>query len=204
VTPLRIVVVLAAAGSVAAAGRLWVSALTPERPAFVARAEPSRIVDERPLRVAAAPGVIEAAQAGLHRHAPQHPKVTHVRPETGRRATVSFHPSTPRSSASQPGVPRAVGAPKPVPAPPTRRPPAPAPTPKPPATPPTPPPAPPAAPPTTTPAPPSAPPAPPVTFQAPPPAAPPPVTPGSQPPEPARPGHGYGDTNHVHTGPPGH
>jgi len=202
VTPLRFVVVLAAAGSVAAAGRLWVSALTPERPAFVAQAEPSRIVDERPLRIVAAPSVLEAVRAEQRRQTRSRARATHVRPETGNRATVSFHPSTPRSSTSQPGSPQASGAPKPVPAPPKRQPPAPTPTPKPPATPPS---APPTTPPAPPPAPPSAPPAPPVTFEAPPPAAPPPVTPGPTPPtQPARPGHGYGDTNHVHTGPPGH
>ena len=201
-TPLRFVVVLAAAGSVAAAGRLWVSALTPERPAFVAQAEPSRIVDERPLRIVAAPSVLEAVRAEQRRQTRSRARATHVRPETGNRATVSFHPSTPRSSTSQPGSPQASGAPKPVPAPPKRQPPAPTPTPKPPATPPS---APPTTPPAPPPAPPSAPPAPPVTFEAPPPAAPPPVTPGPTPPtQPARPGHGYGDTNHVHTGPPGH
>ena len=201
-TPLRFVVVLAAAGSVAAAGRLWVSALTPERPAFVAQAEPSRIVDERPLRIVASPSVLEAVRAEQRRQTRSRARATHVRPETGNRATVSFHPSTPRSSTSQPGSPQASGPPKPVPAPPKRQPPAPTPTPKPPATPPS---APPTTPPAPPPAPPSAPPAPPVTFEAPPPAAPPPVTPGPTPPtQPARPGHGYGDTNHVHTGPPGH
>jgi hypothetical protein len=202
VTPLRLVVVLAAAGSVAAAGRLWVSALTPERPAFVARAEPSRIVDERPLRIVAAPSVLEAVRAEQRRQMRLHARPAHIRPETGSRATVSFHPSAPRGSASQPGSPHASGAPKPVPAPPKRQPPAPTPTPKPPATPPT---APPTTPPAPPPAPPSAPPAPPVTFEAPPPPAPPPVPPASTPPTgSARPGHGYGDTNHVHTGPPGH
>ena len=103
-TPLRFVVVLAAAGSVAAAGRLWVSALTPERPAFVARAEPSRIVDERPLRIAAAPGVLEAAQAGLHSHTPPRSTVSHARPQTGGRATVSFRPSTAPGLGSETGA----------------------------------------------------------------------------------------------------
>jgi hypothetical protein len=218
--PLRLVVVLAAAGSVAAAGRLWVSALTPERPAFVAQAEPSRIVDERPLRVEAAPGVVEAAQARFHSHTPRRSTVTHAQPQTGGPATVSFRPSAPRASAPQPASAPAPGTPKPVPAPPKRRPPAPGPKP-PPTTPPTTPPAPPV-PPTSPPAPPTAPPAPPttppttppsatpappVTFEAPPPeppAAPPPAPGVSPPAQTTRPGHGYGDTNHVHTGPPGH
>jgi hypothetical protein len=237
VAPRRFAVLLVAAGSVAAAGRLWVSALTPEERTFVTQVEPRRATDDRPLVVVAAPDVLRSAvvaprRAGHALHQRARVRATPVQRASAwqsapARTTISFRPAAPsrvrpthRAAPSSPPSkghsPAPAPSPKPVPKPGPAPVPTPVPTPVPPApAPPTP------APPT--PAPPTqAPPTQAPPTQAPPvvsTAQPPPITVDSQPPpapvtEPVtglaapvvstRPGHGYGDANHDHTGPPGH
>jgi hypothetical protein len=215
VSPLRLIVLLAAAGaSLAAAGRLWFSALTPRTATPNAQLEPNRIVWDSPARIRVAPDLKDLLQpqaAPTRRHVP----AKRVRAQKGKSAVHAA--TTQYASLTKPAARPAhtAPAPRPGPKPVTKPVPAPVPTPTPTPTPPvvTPPaPTPPAttqpvaapvdrepasSPPPATP--PPATPPPPVTQ---PPVTQPPVTPAAEPPE-TRPGHGYGDQNHVHTGPPG-
>jgi len=234
VSPLRLVVLLSAAvAALAAAGRLWLSALTPGAAPLIIRVEPDRSLWDRAAAIRVAPKLSQLLapppQAAAVRHKGRPVARNHVRAASAVR--VSYQPaSAPIVQYANRTIPpprpqRPVShSPKPTPrthaptpAPASKPTPAPVPTPTPapatvpisqpvaatapasepqPATVTT------ASPPETTTAPPPAP----VGAPAPEPVAstPPPVTtPVVDPPLETRPGHGYGDPNHVHTGPPG-
>jgi hypothetical protein len=209
VSPLRLIVLLAAAGaSLAAAGRLWFSALTPRTATPNAQLEPNRIVWDSPARIRVAPDLKELLQPQtqpVRRHTPAK-RARARKAQHGVHAATTQYASLTTPPAQRPGP---AHRPSPAPKPPVTKPkpvPAPEPTPTPTPTP---------VPPVVTPPPPTQPVAAPVEREpasspppatpppaTPPPVTPPPVTPAVEPPE-TRPGHGYGDQNHVHTGPPG-
>src|SRR5439155_10229813 len=194
----QIAAVLVASACVAGSVRLWSGALTPEQVPFV---EPC--LPESPLRVAAesvevAPSVqrlllrpSRPSRAALKTARPQAVAVSVPRSVSRTRSPAPSPQTPPRPSRSP--------EPSPVPAPTPKPTPKPTPTPAPTPAPPTPAPAP-----TPTPAPTPAPapaPTPPVVASVTPPVTPPPPPPPDQ--SQTKPGHGYGDKNHDHSGPPG-
>src|SRR5690242_10554326 len=85
VSPLRLIVLLAAAGaSLAAAGRLWFSALTPRTASPNAQLEPNRIVWDSPARIRVAPDLKELLR-------PQTPPARRHTPAKRARARKGEH-----------------------------------------------------------------------------------------------------------------
>jgi hypothetical protein len=224
VAPTRLVVLLAAAASLAGAGRLWSSAMTSGGDPLVAQLQPKRIMLGRPIVVAAAPipPLVTAQRrvrrtVRVHERSRRHPvtpapaavsntiawhphPVAHIAAQTEIHRARPVHPAEPKPKSK----PKPKSRPKPAaphPAPPAAQP---APTPPPVAQP--------APAPVVTVAAAAAPDAPvaPASAPAAAPAQPPvtaAVTPAPTPapePLPSRPGNGWGDENHQHTGPPGH
>jgi hypothetical protein len=175
--------VLVAAACVLGSARLWADALTPAAVPFV---EPLTSSGS-PLNALPRTVVVATAE----------PRVRHGAPNVVRRTHAKAAPvAIPRAKVSAPAQAAAASTPQ---TPPTTAPPVQPPKAKPPVTPP-------AAAPQPSPPAPAAPSAPVVQVaaaSAPPPPAPPPVEPPAAQPSDSRPGHGYGDKNHTHSGPPG-
>jgi hypothetical protein len=241
----RSIAVVAASLSLAAAGRLWYSALRPdfstiatppllpfnpipavEHGTTVVRAQPALAGDA--LRVHASRVHLPSAATQARSRSANVTFVPLPSAGNGTLVPTTMRPSAhggatsvpvPRKSppGSQPHRPPPTPSPSPTPQPAPSPSPSPPPAPTPPAPTPSPSPSPAPTPPSAAPPPASPPveapvatqtPPPPVVVVTPPPVvSPPPPPPPAVTPEPAtesRPGNGYGDTNHAHTGPPGH
>src|SRR5215471_12943875 len=98
--PLRIVALLAAAGTLGAAGRLWFAALTPETVPFAGQLEPNRVAPSEPSIVSAAPVPPLVALARHHAH-----RTATAPPTGGGPAPAAGAGASPASGSHSGGAP---------------------------------------------------------------------------------------------------